>query len=346
MLELNGELYYKVFECGKIPRYMDPDNRYNEDYIYQVAKNYDPVNVHEAPFWLGHPFHGDDSRAGGWIKSVLSVGKELYVSFSQIMPWMKDLYDSGEFKKCSVEMGDLMINSEGKSIPYLWALGATNIPAVKGLPVMKFSEDSISHKMMNAEALMNKVCFSFMNFDYPTEGSVSYDNKTILQNQNDIFMNDTLKKLADTVGLKYSEDISDADLASAINEKTAEIKAAELNAVKELNSFKEAKAVKLVDDAIKAGQLQPSQNEEFESFAKTNFEQCEKVISALPKTDLTDKKINSGGSQSFKTPETKSTVTYEDVLNSPDKFIGVLSEEEILKLKDNSPRFKAIPILD
>lgn len=131
MFELNGEIFYKVFEVGKIPSYMDPAKKYSEDYIYQVAKNYDPVNIHEAPFWVGHPDWRQEPRAGGWIKKVVAMGKELYVSFSEISEWLKGLYNSGEFKKCSVEMGDLEVDSEGNAIPYLWALGATNIPAVK-----------------------------------------------------------------------------------------------------------------------------------------------------------------------------------------------------------------------
>ncbi|MBK9333852.1 MAG: hypothetical protein IPM96_15955 [Ignavibacteria bacterium] len=98
MFELNGEIFYKVFECGKIPSYMDPSKKYNENYIAEVAKNYDPVNVHEAPFWIGHPEYFTEPRSGGWIKRVLAVGKELYVTFSEVYPWMKELFNSGEFK--------------------------------------------------------------------------------------------------------------------------------------------------------------------------------------------------------------------------------------------------------
>lgn len=336
MFEFNGETYYKVFEVGKIPSYMDPKKRYNEDYIFQVAINYDPVNVHEAPFWVGHPEYFSEPRAGGWIKKVLAVGKELYVSFSQIMPWMKDLFDSGEFKKCSVEMGDLEINSEGESIPYLWALGATNIPAVKGLPALKFSDQSPAHKLEEESKLKNKVSFSLMNFEYK-------DFKKPKAKPN---MSDTLKKLADSIGVKYSDETSETELASAIETKTAEIKAAETQALKDLNDYKDSKAVRLVDDAVKAGKIIPADKDHFESFAKSNFEQCEKILASLPEKDLTGRAITATETSGKFKSETKSDVTYEDLLRSPDKFIGVLSEEEILKLRENSNRFKDVPILD
>lgn len=338
MLELNGETYHKVFEVGKIPSYMDPSKRYNEDYIYQVAKNYDPVNIHEAPFWIGHPDYFSEPRAGGWIKKVLAVGKELYVSFSQVMPWMKELFDSGEFKKCSVEMGELEINSEGLSIPYLWALGATNIPAVKGLPDLKLSDAGVSHKQF--DKVQNKVCFSLLNFDYP-------EIKDIKNNKNKIpIMNESIKKLADSLGVEYTADTTETELISAIENKTAEIKAAESKMRNDLSEFRDSQAVKLIDDAIKAGQLLPSQKEDFEAFAKTNYAQCEKLLASLNKNDLTDKKINTGNSEGkFKT-ETDTKVTYEEVLKNPDKFIGILSEEEILKLRETNLIYKDSPILD
>jgi len=319
MLELNGDIYYKVFEVGKIPSYMDPKKKYNEDYIFQVAKNYDPVNVHEAPFWVGHPEYMSEPKAGGWIKKVVAVGKELYVSFSDILPWMKELYDSGEFKKCSVEMGDLEINSEGESIPYLWALGATNIPAVKGLEPLKFSDDSKLH---------NRVCFSLINFDYKTKQKP----KTM----------DTIKKLADSLGIKYNSNITEEDLSLAIDDELKRLKSSESDLSTEINKITNDRVIKLIDRAVTSGKITPAQKEEFESFAKTNFDQCEKILESLPGKVLTDTQIKA---QSNFAKSNQPDVTYDEILRNPDKFIGVLDEEEILALRSNSVMFKDTNIL-
>jgi len=342
MFEFNGKTYYKVFEVGKIPSYMDPSKKYNEDYIMQVAKNYDPVNVHEAPFWIGHPDYFSEPRAGGWIDHVLAMGKELYVSFSEVFPWMKELFNSGEFKKCSVEMGELELNSDGDAIPYLWALGATNIPAVKGLPVIKF-QDKVEHKMLEEEKLKNKIVLSLLSFDVKTGET----KKEILKNNNNTEM-ENIKKLADTFGVKYTDQTTEAELTSAVDTKVKELKASEENSRKALEASKEAGAVKLVDNAITAGQITPAQKDEFVSFAKSNFSECEKVLSALPKSDLTEKTdVNNKGTVKLSDDNKAdlSKTTYEDVLREPEKFIGILKDEDIEKLRSGSHRFKDSPVL-
>jgi len=342
MFELNGEIFYKVFECGKIPSYMDPSKKYNENYIAEVAKNYDPVNVHEAPFWIGHPEYFTEPRSGGWIKRVLAVGKELYVTFSEVYPWMKELFNSGEFKKCSVEMGDLEINSEGQAIPYLWALGATNIPAVKGLPALSFPD--ADHKMSDNSRLKGKVCFSLMNFDY--------DNKTNKKFENKIKFNtemENIKKLAQTLGITIPEDAKEADITSSIETKITEIKASEAKAIKDLQESNDNAAVKLVDNAVELGKITPAQKDEFLNFAKASYQACAKVLNTIPEKNLTGGDTIAKGrfqnANDLKNPAL-SNVTYEDVLRDPDKFIGVLKEDEILKLKEGSARFKDVPSLD
>lgn len=330
MFEFNGEIFYKVFEVGRIPSYMDPSKKYNEEYINQVAKNYDPVNVHEAPFWVGHPDWSSEPRAGGWIKKVIAIGKEMYVSFSEISSWLKELYDSGEFKKCSVEMGDLEINSDGVTIPYLWALGATNIPAVKGLPVLKFKD-----KKYQEEKLLNKVSFSLLNFGYDNQ-----QNKS-LKIKNKIEM-DSLKKLADSLGITLAGEETAEAITELIEKRTSELKASESEAQKNLEKSKNESAAKLIEDAIKDGKITPALKDEYMIFAKADFSSCEKIISALPANDLTNKSdVTKGKSFSADTSKVKlSDLTYEDIIRTPGKFIGVLSEDDVMKLKEKSMLFK------
>lgn len=334
MFEFNGDTYHKVFEVGRIPSYMDPSKKYNEEYIAQVAKNYDPVNVHEAPLWVGHPDYTQEPRAGGWIKKVFAMGKELYVSFSEVSDWMKELYNSGEFKKCSVEMGDLEVDSTGTVIPYLWAIGATNIPAVKGLPVLKFKDEKFT-----AEKLHNKVSFSLLNFGYENakqeENKNDFNKEDNFKNKNNTVM-DSLKKIALSLAIELSGSETEEQLTKLIEDKTAELKASESNAMKQINDSKEASAVKLVDDAIKNGQITPAQKDEYLDFAKQNFDSCSKVLASLEKKDMTSQSaVVTGTTGRFKT-EQKSDVTYEDILKDPAKFIGVLQEADILKLKEKS----------
>lgn len=323
MFEFNGEIFYKVFEVGKIPSYMDPSKKYNESYIQQVASNYDPENVHEAPFWVGHPDWRSEPRAGGWVKNLAAIGKELYASFSEMSDWMKELYNSGEYKKCSVEMGDLEVDSNGTVIPYLWAIGATNIPAVKGLPVLKFKDE-----VFDESKLKNKVSFSLLNFDYKNKFETKKNTEM-----------ESLKKLAASLGIDLTGKESEAELMFTVETKLNELKASHANAVKTIEGSKKENALKLVDGAIESGQLNPAQRDEFTDFAIEKFSAAEKIISALPKKDLTgDSKIN-GGQSKFSLGGESKDLTYEEVLKEPGKFIGILSEEKLQELRDKSKLF-------
>lgn len=322
MFELNGDIYYKVFEVGKIPSYMDPAKKFNEDYIAQVARNYDPVNIHEAPFWIGHPEWTSEPRSGGWIKKVAAIGRELFVSFSNISEWMKGLYESGEFKKCSVEMGDLEVDSNGTTIPYLWALGATNIPAVKGLPVMKFADGKL-----DAKKLQNKVCFSLMNFDY----NLKLKNTEMEQ----------LKKIAASLSIKLAGDETEEQISKAIEDKAAALKASESVAAEALRISEEQKSVRLVDASIEAGKITPAQKEDFAAFARSNFEACEKLLASMPAKDLKSQSIVTAGPSGANIPDEFAKLAYEDVLREPEKYVGKLSDAQMESLRKKSPVFGA-----
>jgi hypothetical protein len=327
MFELNGEIFYKVFEVGKIPSYMDPAKKYSEDYIYQVAKNYDPVNIHEAPFWVGHPDWRQEPRAGGWIKKIVAMGKELYVSFSDITEWMKELYNSGEFKKCSVEMGDLEVDSNGTVIPYLWALGATNIPAVKGLPVLKFTDTKFDQ-----DKLKNKVSFSLLNFDY---------NLPTINNNTEM---ESLKKIAASLGITITGKETEAELTQAIEDKTVQLKASEASAAEALRSASEANAVKLVDDAIAAGKIAPAQKEEFLPFAKSNFDGAVKLFASMQAKNLTSESGVAKGADKTGATDEFAKVAYEDILKDPDKYVGKLTDAQFEDLSKKSPVFGALGV--
>lgn len=324
MFELNGDIYYKVFEVGKIPSYMDPAKKFNEDYIAQVARNYDPVNIHEAPFWIGHPDWRSEPRSGGWIKNVAAIGRELFVSFSNISAWMKELYESGEFKKCSVEMGELEIDSNGTAIPYLWALGATNIPAVKGLPVMKFADGKFDDSR-----LKNKVCFSLMNFDY----NLKLKTNTEMEQ---------LKKLAASLNIALSGNETEEQITKAIEDKAAALKASESAAAEALRISEEAKSAKLVDDAIEAGKITPAQKDEFLAFAKSNYAGCVKLFASMLAKDITaNSKVKSadlGATDEFM------KLTYEEVLREPEKYVGKLDDAQMESLRKKSPVFGALGV--
>lgn len=150
---------------------------------------------------------------------------------------------------------------------------------------------------------------------------------------------ESLKKIAASLGITVSGKETEADLTLAIEEKTKQLKASEASAAEALKNASEANAVKLVDDAIAAGKITPAQKEEFLPFAKSNFDGAVKLFASMQAKDITSESKVSKSADKLDAADEFSKLTYEEVLKSPEKYVGKLTEEDFLKLKQNSSRF-------
>lgn len=330
----NGKKYYHVFTAGDYSQ-----ANITENDLMEIASTYDPVNFHEAPVWLGHPNEqeGDsEPEALAWIDSVMAVGNKLYVSFAYISDKMKQLIESQAFKRVSVEI--VKYNTDdGKQFMYLYAVGLTNRPAVKGLEPISFSGHKSNSKFSERLAFNEKF--------------INYKNQT---------MNQYLIKLAESVGLDISKFTTDSSLQEAINLKFTELKAeadkkpdpapaaADDSVVADLqnklNVIEEERIADLVDSAVRDFKILPAQKDTWTALAKSNFKIAKASIENMSvHKDLADKVIKNGqttgsidfGDKKF-VNEKGNKITYKDYLTMEDCDQKKFTEEEVAELRKRS----------
>lgn len=312
MLDIGGKKYYEVFKAGT---YQLPDNKsvtITPADLKTVSENYDPLKFHEAPVWIGHP---DDEKAEalGWVESVYADGESLYVCFSFISEDWKQLVASEKYKYVSVELPLMDVN--GKQQRYLYAIGLTNKPAVRGLEPIMFRD----HKF-------NTSATEFLKFSFP-----------IFNQSNKTTMNEHLMKIAEMCGLKASDFSDDAALAVAVGKQVADFKTniedlqkkvkaadttgndakfAELN--NKIKTLEGERVVNLIDTAITAGKIIPAQKESMIKLAEANYDEAKKMIDAAPKNpafaqnmvqDDPSKRIDASDPK-FKDPKTGAPLTF------------------------------------
>ena len=262
MLEINGVNYYHVFTAGKYPQ-----GEISNEFLMQAANNYNPVDFHEAPVWIGHPSKETaEPEALGWIDKLIAKSEKLYVSFSFISEKLKSLIENKKFKRCSVEL--VTFNVAGQDFPYLYAIGITNRPAVKGLEPITFIEpvtfaghnfktDDISRKLhFNSEIkLQNKTGTSKMN-----------ELKKLAEKLNlDVIKFDTDDKLSKEIVRLFDDKSNEIQLLKnknaklLENESTAESGAKYTELLNELSKLKKARAGELIENAMLTKKLLPSQ---------------------------------------------------------------------------------------
>lgn len=122
--------FFKVFTAGKYPQ-----GTLTQNDIVEVANSYDP-SFYEAPLTINHE---ENSPAYAAISKVIAKGKDLYVSFTDILNEAFDL--NKKFRYPSCEFAEYEINGTKKK--YLRAVTLTNFPQVKSLDKIQFNENSL-----------------------------------------------------------------------------------------------------------------------------------------------------------------------------------------------------------
>ena len=121
-----------IFKTG-----MHTDNNgqtryWSEDDLKTTAAKFNPSN-HTPPLTIGHP--STNGPAFGWVAGLRVNGKNLQAKFKAVTDGVKDLVQKGLYQKISSAFyGD-------KSLRHVGLLGA-DVPAVKGLPALQFSESN------------------------------------------------------------------------------------------------------------------------------------------------------------------------------------------------------------
>lgn len=330
-MEFEGKKYYHVFTAGNYPQ-----ANISEQMLQEIARNYNPANFHEAPVWLGHP---DDNQNGNsepealaWIDSVIAVGDKLYVSFSHVSDKMKELVNNQMFKRVSVEIVQYK-SDDGKKFPYLFAVGLTNRPAVKGLPPIQFAGKKYNSHY-ESQYLFNE---SFQN--NPTNT-----------------MNPFLISIAKALHVDVSKYVADDSLSAAITQKLNELQKpepasnpeldktskAEIESLKaQLEQFEDERVANLVDGAIKEYKILPANRLHYVGLAKTNFKLAAMTIEGLPvHKDLAEKQVDAAKSVNMEDPKFKSEsgekLTYEDYLKLPAEKQARFNDEEVIALQAQS----------
>lgn len=335
--------FYHVFSAGKYPQ-----GEISLQFINNVAKNYDK-NFHEAPVWIGHPSADVEPEALGWIEEVKAEDGKLYVSFSDISDELKELTSNKKFKKCSVELVEFSV--DGKIKPYLYAIGLTNRPAVKGLPDIKFSEKimydgevkskTIFTNNINFQKNMNEAIKKFAEklginiSEYNTDESVLEYAANCIGKLKEKFSDepDSINSLSLMVS-KYTETIDElknkiSDQDKVINDfKEKEIK------------FKDTQVNNLLESAVLQKKITPAQKESLKAFAVADFDNCKKYVDGLPEQKLLEKTNFTNVNLEMK--KVNKDITYEvllDEVKKNPKFANNFTEEEIIKMKESSKTF-------
>jgi hypothetical protein len=115
--------WFEIFEAGDYPQ-----GQFTQKDVADIAMNYDP-NFCEAPAWIGHPDMSVEPEALGWVYKCRANGLKLEVQFSYLDNEFIDLVNKKRFKYCSIELWKFA----EKPGWYLFAIGLTNRPQVKGL---------------------------------------------------------------------------------------------------------------------------------------------------------------------------------------------------------------------
>ena len=89
-----------------------------------IVSTYDP-SVREAPLVFGHP--EEEDPAFGWVDKLKRSGEILLAAFKQVPDTVKDLVNSGHYKKVSIAL-----MPDKKTLKHVGLLGAVQ-PAVPGL---------------------------------------------------------------------------------------------------------------------------------------------------------------------------------------------------------------------
>lgn len=355
-IEKNGKLYLPLFIAGKYPQ-----ANVDEMFLFSVAVNYDPVNFHEAPIWLGHPEEFNEGgtnepKALAWIESLMLMGAVLYACIKDETEEFKSLIKNKQFKRWSAEL--VVFTVDGNEMPYLYAVGLTNRPAVKGLePFAKFTNDDFKNHKFQNENIKQRFLFEQTNSNNQNNQSIMKDLIVKLMQKFKVSFTDAddekalVTKLENFISGKDTEvtnlKTKVAQFTDAPGNTSPELQTlkTEVETLKQKNETLQAERVAdFVDAAISSGKFLPTQRDSMINMGKTDFENLKTFVGAQAKHPLFTKQVTPGSMDAtafktdftdakFKHPKENRQVTYEDLKNDL-TLSGRFTTEEIKALRE------------
>ena len=247
--------FFEVFRAGNYPQ-----GTFSEADVEALAKNYEPIFC-EAPITLDHEQKGP---AYGWVKELIAENGKLKACFRDVSPELKELVQSGKYKKISVEIYKEL---EGR-IPYLKSISflGAGIPQVKGMEPVEFRDGETEIYIFEVEEFLKNERSEF-NQESTSEIKVS-EELVRLQNQ-------VSELESQVVFFKDKPKIEYSDLVASLQEKVQSM-STQVSAMKD-ESFMRQKAeqeltkLKLkmrttefenfLDQQIASGNLTPAQKD-------------------------------------------------------------------------------------
>lgn len=312
--QINNKKFFHVFTAGQYPQ-----GAVTVEDLQQIADGYDP-SVYEAPIWIGHPGStaAEEPKAYGWVESLMVIGDKLYASFSHLDDDLVGMVNSKKYRRCSVELGKL--NYEPlKDRLYLIAIALTNRPAVAGLPPLEFAGPDRNY---DPSLIAGKSLYTLTDIEETFSNTLNKNNKM-----------EKLLTFAREIGISPEESMTEDTLAEELRTKFTQL-------TSEVKQYKTKAADILLKSAISQAKIVPAQESEIRQFAEENFEACMNFIDKLPSKALFTKSIDSTGftghdSKKFTKPD-GTPLTYSDVLKNPGKYSKILTDEEMIKLREES----------
>ena len=326
------------------------------DDLQGVASVYN-TSFHEAPLWIGHPKDAS-APAYGWIDKLKAEGVNLYAAFNYVSDTLFEMINDKVYKKVSVELYNWMV--EGKKALYLGAIGLTNMPLVKSLPALSFT-DNIELKLAGEKVEGGIMVCSDINFD----------SKNFLNKTKNMELNENTKKFAASVGISVTEFDTEEkilDFAAECIKKLRKRFEDDPDAVKSLSmlisKYEEVlnttamlseRVVKLTDErnnlildaAVNSGKIPPAKKTVYSDLLKGNFEAAKNLIEAMEPGKILDANITPGDDASkikdltddkFKAEDGKDIKTYKEYLENVEKkgskYAEQFTEDELKKFPD------------
>lgn len=314
-------MYQKVFKAGKYG-----DFEVTIDMLNQIAGNYD-TTYKKSPINIDH--WGSESY--GWIDSVIVNGEYLEAEID-FTDEGKALLATGKYKYPSVEFVDY------DGMPYLRAIALTNYNRVKNLPELKYSEENIRRF---AEASCK------FNFEEVF--------KEVYKQNSNIKMKNLITKLAGLFSVNYDETTTDETVLQSViaaaesaiskikNFDDEGVTVESFNDLKlQLISFGEKRANDLVESAVAANKILPSQKEKYLKLAKAEYESVAAIFAEIKPGTAFAKNYIMGRSAAGEVNtsgdggDELSKVEYADVLRNPEKYIGKLSDDNFQEIRSRA----------
>lgn len=283
----------EVFRAGEYWQWNDAKQKQEKvvvtaEDINEIAESYD-TGFHQAPFFIGHP-EISGAPALAWVGACVAENGVLYISCSEVSQEAMELTEKGFYKKVSVEI--YRFEKDGKTVKYLGAIGLTNMPLVKSLPIWKWSF-SEEHKR---------------NTGYKEKYSLTADNNFNFTNSNNnikMHLTEVVKKFAERLGISVSDSSTDSAVLEYASQCIDKLKKKFSDDPESVNSlslfvakcseqldklsslqedvkkFADEKAELLIGAALDSKKIVEAQKENFLKFAKNNYDDTKSILASM-----------------------------------------------------------------